>query len=397
MTTFRTIDTLDVKGKRVLLRLDLNVPMKDGKVTDTTRIDRTVPTINELTGKGAKVIIVSHLGRPKGEKKPEFTLAPVAEAMGRACGKPVAFAPDCVGPDAAKVVDAMNDGDVAMLENVRFYGEEEKNDPAFADKLAELGDILVSDAFSCAHRAHASVHALAQRLPSAAGRLMQAEVEALESALENPEHPVAAVVGGAKVSTKLDVLGNLVAKVDKLIIGGAMANTFLHAQGVNVGKSLCEHEMADNANAILAKAKDAGCQVILPDDVVVAGAFEAGAPSDTVPVGAVPADKMILDTGPGSADALKAQLAECKTVLWNGPLGAFEVTPFDAATNAVAQEAARLTQAGGLISVAGGGDTVAALAHAGVGDKFSYVSTAGGAFLEWMEGKVLPGVAVLRS
>ncbi len=396
MTTFRTIDTLDVKGKRVLLRLDLNVPMKDGQVTDTTRIDRTVPTINELTGKGAKVIIVTHLGRPKGEKKPEFTVKPVADAMSTALGKPVAFASDCVGPDAAQVVDAMNDGDVAMLENVRFYGEEEKNDPAFADKLAEQGDILVSDAFSCAHRAHASVHALAQRLPSAAGRLMQAEVEALESALENPQHPVAAVVGGAKVSTKLDVLGNLVAKVDKLIIGGAMANTFLHAQGVNVGKSLCEHDMADNANTILAKAKDAGCQVILPDDVVVAGAFEAGAPSDTVPVSAVPADQMILDTGPGSAESLKAQLAECKTVLWNGPLGAFEVTPFDAATNTVAQEAARLTQAGSLVSVAGGGDTVAALAHAGVGDKFSYVSTAGGAFLEWLEGKVLPGVAVLR-
>ena len=396
MTTFRTIDDLDVAGKRVLVRADLNVPMKDGKVTDTTRIDRTVPTLMELANRGAKVIVLSHLGRPKGQKKPEFTLKPIADELARIAGKPVAFGTDCIGPDAAAVVNAMKDGDLAMLENVRFYAEEEKNDQDFARKLAENGDFLVSDAFSCSHRAHASVEALARILPSAAGRLMQAELEALEGALENPKHPVAAVVGGAKISTKLDVLGNLTAKVDLLIIGGAMANTFLAAKGVNVGKSLCEHEMADSARAIMATAEKAGCEIVLPTDVVVASEFAAGAPSQTVPVDAVPADKMILDVGPDSIADLNKRLAGCKTIMWNGPLGAFEVTPFDVGTNSVAQEAARLTKAGKLLSVAGGGDTVSALAHAGAGDDFSYISTAGGAFLEWLEGKTLPGVAVLR-
>ncbi len=396
MTTFRTIDDLDVAGKRVLVRADLNVPMKDGKVTDTTRIDRTVPTLMELAKRGAKVIVLSHLGRPKGQKKPEFTLKPIADELARIAGKPVAFGTDCIGPDAAAVVNAMKDGDLAMLENVRFYAEEEKNDQDFARKLAENGDFLVSDAFSCSHRAHASVEALARILPSAAGRLMQAELEALEGALENPKHPVAALVGGAKISTKLDVLGNLTAKVDLLIIGGAMANTFLAAKGVNVGKSLCEHEMADSARAIMATAEKAGCEIVLPTDVVVASEFAAGAPSQTVPVDAVPADKMILDVGPDSIADLNRRLAGCKTIMWNGPLGAFEVTPFDVGTNSVAQEAARLTKAGKLLSVAGGGDTVSALAHAGAGDDFSYISTAGGAFLEWLEGKTLPGVAVLR-
>jgi phosphoglycerate kinase len=396
MTTFRTIDDLDVAGKRVLVRADLNVPMKDGKVTDSTRIDRTVPTLLELANRGAKVIVLSHLGRPKGLKKPEFTLKPIADALAEIAGKPVAFGADCIGPEAAAVVDAMNDGDLAMLENVRFYPEEEKNDQGFAQKLAENGDFLVSDAFSCSHRAHASVEALARILPSAAGRLMQAELEALEGALENPEHPVAAVVGGAKISTKLDVLGNLTAKVDQLIIGGAMANTFLAAKGVDVGKSLCEHEMADSARAIMESAEKAGCEIVLPTDVVVAAEFAAGAASDTVAVDAVPADKMILDVGPQSIADLNKRLAGYKTIMWNGPLGAFEVSPFDEGTNSVAREAARLTKAGKLLSVAGGGDTVAALAHAGAGDDFSYVSTAGGAFLEWLEGKSLPGVAVLR-
>lgn len=396
MTTFRTIDDLDVAGKRVLVRADLNVPMKGGRVTDTTRIDRTVPTLMELAEKGAKVIVLTHLGRPKGKKNPDFTLKPVADALAAACGRPVAFAEDCIGPEAAKVVGAMKDGDIAMLENVRFYAEEEKNDEDFARKLAENGDVFISDAFSTSHRAHASTEALARLLPSAAGRLMQAEVEALTKALENPQHPVAAVVGGAKISTKLDVLGNLIAKVDQLIIGGAMANTFLNAKGVKIGKSLCEHDLADTARKIMEQAEKAGCEIILPKDVVVAAEFAEGAASQTVSVDAVPDDKMILDVGPQSIADLNSRLANIKTVVWNGPLGAFEVKPFDAGTNAVAQEAARLTGEGKLLTVAGGGDTVSALDRAGAGEGFSYVSTAGGAFLEWMEGKTLPGVAVLR-
>jgi phosphoglycerate kinase len=396
MADIRTIDDLDVAGKRVLVRVDFNVPMKDGKVTDTTRIDRTVPSLKELADKGAKVIILSHLGRPKGKKNLEFTQKPVAEALAKALGKPVAFAPDCVGPEAKTVVDALKPGEFAMLENVRFYAEEEKNDPEFAKKLAEMGDVLVSDAFSCSHRAHASVEALAKLIPSCAGRLMQAEIEALSAALEAPKRPAAALVGGAKISTKLDVLGNLTEKVDQVIIGGAMANTFLAAQGKDVGKSLCEHEMLDNARAILAKAEKNGCEIVLPSDAVVASEFKEGAPATTVGVDAVPADKMILDVGPKSISDLSGRLAGLKTLMWNGPLGAFEVVPFDKGTNAVAQEAAKLTKAGKLMSVAGGGDTVAALAHAGVEDDFSYISTAGGAFLEWLEGKTLPGVAVLR-
>ena len=396
MADIRTIDDLDVAGKRVLIRVDFNVPMKDGKVTDTTRIDRTVPSLQELAGKGAKVIVLSHLGRPKGKKNMEFTLKPVAEALAKALGKPVTFAPDCIGPDAKAVVDKLQPGEFAMLENVRFYAQEEKNDLEFAKKLAELGDVLVSDAFSCSHRAHASVEALARLIPSCAGRLMQAEIEALSAALEAPKRPAAALVGGAKISTKIDVLGNLTEKVDQVIIGGAMANTFLAAQGKDVGKSLCEHDMLDSARAILEKAKGNGCEIVLPSDAVVAGEFKEGAPSSTVDVSSVPADKMILDVGAHSVDDLKRRLAGLKTLMWNGPLGAFEVAPFDKGTNEVAQEAAKLTKAGSLMSVAGGGDTVAALAHAGVEKDFSYVSTAGGAFLEWLEGKTLPGVAVLR-
>lgn len=396
MADIRTIDDLDVAGKRVLVRVDFNVPMKEGKVTDTTRIDRTVPSLQELAGKGAKVIILSHLGRPKGKKNMEFTQKPVAEALAKALGKPVTFAPDCIGPEAKAVVDKLQPGEFAMLENVRFYAQEEKNDPEFAKKLAEMGDVLVSDAFSCSHRAHASVEALAKLIPSCAGRLMQAEIEALSAALEKPARPAAALVGGAKISTKLDVLGNLTAKVDQVIIGGAMANTFLAAQGKDVGKSLCEHDMLDSARAILERAKGNGCEIVLPTDAVVAGEFKEGAASATVDVDSVPADKMILDVGAHSIDDLKSRLAGLKTLMWNGPLGAFEISPFDKATNAVAQEAAKLTKAGALMSVAGGGDTVAALAHAGVEKDFSYVSTAGGAFLEWLEGKTLPGVAVLR-
>jgi phosphoglycerate kinase len=397
MSEFRTIDSLDVAGKRVLVRVDFNVPMKDGKVTDTTRIDRTLPTLRELSDKGAKVIVISHLGRPKGQKKPEFSLKPVADALANALHAPVTFAADCIGPEATGVVNAMKDGGYAMLENLRFHPEEEKNDEGFARELAKNGDILVSDAFSCAHRAHASVEALARIIPSVAGRLMQAELEALEGALVKPQHPVAALVGGAKISSKLDVLGNLINRVDQLIIGGAMANTFLNAKGVNVGKSLCERDMADSAREIMAAADKAGCEIVLPTDAVVAGEFKEGAAATTVPVGEVPEDKMILDVGPKSVGDLNHRLSGYKTLLWNGPLGAFEVQPFDAATNAVAREAARLTKDGKLLSVAGGGDTVAALAHAGVGNDFSYVSTAGGAFLEWLEGKTLPGVAVLRS
>jgi phosphoglycerate kinase len=396
MASFKTIDDLDVSGKRVLMRVDFNVPMKDGKVTDATRIERTVGSIKELTGKGAKVIILAHFGRPKGKKNLEFTLKPVAEKTAEILGQPVAFAPDCIGPEAKAVVDAMKPGDVAFLENVRFYAEEEKNDAEFARKLAENGDMLVSDAFSCAHRAHASVEALARILPSAAGRLMQQELEALEGALEKPQHPVAAVVGGAKISTKLDVLGHLIEKVDQLIIGGAMANTFLAAKGINVGKSLCEHEMLDSARDIMAKAAGSGCEIVLPTDAVVAAEFKEGAASEAVGVDAVPSDKMILDVGPKSVADLNRRLAGYKTLVWNGPLGAFEIKPFDTGTTSVAREAARLTRAGKLLSVAGGGDTVAALAHAGAEDDFSYISTAGGAFLEWMEGKTLPGVAVLR-
>jgi phosphoglycerate kinase len=396
MADFKTLDDLEVKGKRVLVRSDLNVPMKDGKVTDATRIERSAQTIKELMEKGARVVILSHFGRPKGERVAEMSLKPVAEAMGEVLGTAVAFADDCVGPAARMVVNGLVDGQVAMLENLRYHKAEEKNDPDFARQLSELGDIYVNDAFSTAHRAHASTEAIAQLLPNAAGRLMQAELVALSKALEHPEKPVAAIVGGAKVSTKLDLIGNLVSKVDMLIIGAGMANTFLYAQGKDIGKSLCEKDMADTARDILAKAEAAGCAFILPTDAVVAAEFAADATNSVVSVDAVPADLMILDVGPASVEALKEKLAGCKTLVWNGPLGAFEITPFDAATNAVAQHAAALTKAGTLLTVAGGGDTVGALAHAGAVDDFTYVSTAGGAFLEWLEGKDLPGVAALK-
>ena len=396
MSDFATIDQLNVAGKRVLVRADLNVPLKDGRVTDDTRIARTVPTLRELAKRGARVIVTSHLGRPKGGPSPELSLKPIAESLERILGRHVPFAADCVGPEAEKVVAAMKDGDIVLLENLRFHPEEEKNDIGFARRLAALADFYVGDAFSCAHRAHASTEAVARLLPSAAGRLMQAELEALSKALESPTRPVAALVGGAKISTKLAVLGHLVGRVDVLVVGGAMANTFLHAKGVDVGKSLCERDMAKEALAILETAAKANCQVVLPVDAVVAAEFKEGAASTTVAIGAVPADRMILDIGPESAADLEKRLAGCRTLLWNGPLGAFEVAPFDAGTNAVARAAAKLTKAGKLVTVAGGGDTVAALAHAGVIDDFTYVSTAGGAFLEWLEGRDLPGVAVLR-
>ena len=396
MSDFATIDQLNVAGKRVLVRADLNVPVKDGRVTDDTRIARTVPTLVELAKRGARVIVTSHLGRPQGGPSLDLSLKPIAESLERNLGRAVPFASDCIGPAAENIVAAMRDGDIVLLENLRFHPEEEKNDVGFAQKLAALADFYVGDAFSCAHRAHASTEAIARLLPAAAGRLMQAELEALSKALESPTHPVAALVGGAKISTKLAVLGHLVGRVDVLVVGGAMANTFLHAMGVAVGTSLCERDMAKEALAILETAAKAGCEVVLPIDAVVAAAFKAGAASQAVAIAAVPADRMILDIGPLSAADLERRLAACRTLLWNGPLGAFEVAPFDAGTNAVARAAARLTAAGQLVTVAGGGDTVAALAHAGVIDAFTYVSTAGGAFLEWLEGRDLPGVAALR-
>ncbi len=397
MNKIRTIDDLQVAGKRVLVRADLNTPMDKGRVTDSTRLDRTAPTLIELADKGARVIVMSHFGRPKGRVVDELSLRPVAAALSTALGRPVAFATDSIGAEAKKTVAAMKDGDIASLENLRFHAGETENNLAFAEKLAAHGDAYVNDAFSCAHRAHASTEAVARLLPAAAGRLMQEELVALGNALEAPRRPLAAVVGGAKVSTKMEVLGNLTGKVDLLIIGGGMANTFLHAQGVNVGKSLCEKEMADSALEIMAAAAAGGCEIILPRDAVVAREFKTGAASETVPVDAIPIDAMMLDVGPASVAEVSARLEECKTLVWNGPFGAFEIPPFDAGTNAVAQAAARLTKNGTLLTVAGGGDTVAALVHAGVDGDFSYISTAGGAFLEWLEGRSLPGVAVLRT
>ncbi len=395
MSEFNTIDDLHVAGKRVLVRADLNVPMLDGLVSDATRIERSLATIRDLQEKGARVIVLSHFGRPKGKRSPELSLKPIAAALENSLGHAVVFGADCVGGAAQDAISSATGSDVVLLENLRFHGEEERNDAAFAGQLADLADVYVNDAFSCAHRAHASTEALAHLLPAAAGRLMQAELVALGSALGDPERPVAAVVGGAKISTKMEVLGSLAAKVDQLIIGGGMANTFLFAGGVDVGKSLCEKDMAEQAQAIMADAAAAGCEVVLPVDASVAKEFKAGAAHQSVPVDAVPADAMILDVGPASIDDLVQRLGQCRTVVWNGPLGAFEISPFDMGTNAVAREAARLTQGGKLLSVAGGGDTVAALANAGVADAFSYVSTAGGAFLEWLEGKTLPGVAAL--
>jgi phosphoglycerate kinase len=396
MTRFRTLDDLDPKGRRVLLRVDLNVPMENGKVTDATRIERVLPTIREIADKGGKAILLAHFGRPKGPDT-ENSLRPVAAALAAHLGQPVAFAEDCIGDKAAAAVAAMRDGDVLLLENTRFHKGEEKNDPAFVDALAALGDAYVNDAFSAAHRAHASTEGLAHKLPAYAGRAMQAELEALGKALESPARPLAAIVGGAKVSTKLELLGNLIGKVDSLIIGGGMANTFLAAQGKAVGKSLCEHDLADAARRILADAAARGCDILLPADAVVAKEFKAHAASRVTDVGHVAPDEMILDIGPRSLALVEAKLAAAKTLVWNGPFGAFELPPFDAATTATAVVAAKLTKAGGLVSVAGGGDTVAALNHAGVADDFSYVSMAGGAFLEWLEGKTLPGVKALEA
>jgi phosphoglycerate kinase len=390
MSDFRTIDSEPVSGKRVLVRVDLNVPMKNGQVTDATRIERAAPTLKELADKGAKVIVLSHFGRPDGKRVPEMSLKPLVEPLAKALGKPVAFADDCIGPSAEAAVAALKPGDVLLLENLRFHQEEEKNDKGFVEKLAALGDVYVNDAFSAAHRAHASTEGVAHRLPALAGRLMQAELEALHKALGNPKRPVCAVVGGAKVSTKLDLLGNLVGRVDKLIIGGGMANTFMQAQGIAVGKSLSEKDLGKTALEILDKAKAANCQVLLPVDVVAAAEFKAGAPHKVVDADACPDDHMILDVGPKTIALYQKEVAECATVVWNGPLGAFEIKPFDAGTVALAKTVADLTTAGKLLSVAGGGDTVAALAAAGVEDKFSYVSAAGGAFLEWMEGRLCP-------
>ena len=393
---FKTLDALSPKGKRVLVRVDLNVPTDNGKVTDGTRLDRIIPTIADIADRGGKVILLAHFGRPKG-KDVSQSLKPVAAELASRLGRPVSFAEDCIGEAAESAVAAMQDGDVLCLENTRFYKEEEKNDPAFVDALAKLGDAYVNDAFSAAHRAHASTEGLARKLPAYAGRTMQAELEALDKALGNPQKPVAAIVGGAKVSTKLDLLGNLVKKVDILIIGGGMANTFLAARGVNVGKSLCEHDLVGTARAIEEKAKAAGCTIVLPVDALLAKEFKANAGHRAAPVGDVQADEMILDMGPASVQAVEKVLASTKTLVWNGPFGAFELVPFDTGTVAVAKEAAAMTTAGGLVSIAGGGDTVAALNHAGVADDFTYISTAGGAFLEWMEGKALPGVEALKA
>ncbi|MCX8134098.1 MAG: phosphoglycerate kinase [Roseococcus sp.] len=393
---FRTLDSLDPRGKRVLLRADLNLPVKEGRITDMTRIERLLPTIRELAGKGARVIVCSHFDRPKGRRVPEMSLRPMQAALAEALGRPVRFAEDCVGPEAEAAAAALGDGEVLLLENTRFHPGEEKNDPALAEALARLADVFVNDAFSAAHRAHASTEGVARRLPAYAGRLMQAELEALEAALGAPRRPVVAIVGGAKVSTKLDLLGNLSRKVDVLVIGGAMANTFLAAQGHAVGASLQEAEMHETARHILKDAAAAGCEVLLPCDLVVAEGFAAHSPHRVVAVGAVPEGMMALDVGPATVAAVTTKLAAARTLVWNGPFGAFELPPFDAATVAVAGEVARLTQAGTLRSVAGGGDTVAALRHAGVAERLSYVSTAGGAFLEWLEGKTLPGVAALE-
>jgi phosphoglycerate kinase len=396
MTVFKTLDDADVTGKRVLVRVDLNVPVANGEVTDATRIDRIAPTILELSKKGAKVILLAHFGRPKDGPAPEFSLKPIAQAVSKVIGHNVQFAEDSIGAAAADAAAKLENGDILLLENTRFHKGEEKNDQAYVEALAALGDIYVNDAFSAAHRAHASTEGLARRLPAYAGRTMQAELQALEKGLGNPKRPVVAIVGGAKVSSKLDLLGNLVQKVDALVIGGGMANTFLAAQGVKVGKSLCEHDLASTAREIMAKANAANCAIILPVDAIVAWHFEANAPFHAYGLDAIPDDGMILDVGPQSIERIKGAIDDASTLVWNGPLGAFELHPFDRATVAAARHVAERTKAGHLVSVAGGGDTVAALNHAGVADEFSYVSTAGGAFLEWMEGKPLPGVDALR-
>jgi phosphoglycerate kinase len=396
MADFLTLDDIEVRGKRVLLRADLNVPVKDGQVTDATRIERLAPTIRELAEKGARVIVMSHFGRPEHGYDPALSLKPIVAPLAKAIGRPVLFADDCVGEAARRIVDGLSDGGVALLENLRFHPEEEKNDRAFAASLASLGEIYVNDAFSTAHRAHASTEALAHLLPSAAGRLMQQELEALHAALGAPKRPVAAIVAGAKVSTKLKLLDFMLKKVDVLAIGGAMANTLLMAEGRTVGRSVVEKNMLDAARKILSDARSASCALILPVDAVVAPELKAGVATQTVPIDRVPEDQMILDIGPRSVAAIVQRLEQCPTLVWNGPVGAFETKPFDAATIALAQRVAASTREGKLLSVAGGGDTVAALHAAGVVDSLTYVSTAGGAFLEWLEGRNLPGVAALK-
>jgi phosphoglycerate kinase len=391
----KTTDSLVVTGKRVLVRADLNVPVKDGKVTDATRLERLVPGLADLMKRGARVVVMSHFGRPKGGPDLQYTLRPVADTLSKLLPQPAAFAGDCIGEAAESTVAALKPGQIAVLENLRFHAGEEKNDAAFAQKLAALGDIFVNDAFSAAHRAHASTDAVARLLPAYAGPLLMEEITALRSVLDKPQRPTAAVIGGAKVSTKIPVLTNLAAKVDKLIIGGGMANTFFLAQGVNIGKSLAEPDFTKTALEIMHAAKARSCEIVLPADVVVAPKFEADAPSKTVPVLEVPSDQMILDVGPKAIAHYNDVLSRCKTLLWNGPLGAFEIAPFGEGTFQVAHAAAAATTAGKLVSVAGGGDTVAALNAAGVTDQFSYVSTAGGAFLEWLEGRTLPGIAAL--
>ncbi len=398
MPSFKTLDDLpaDLTGKRVLVRVDLNVPMQDGAVSDATRLRAALPTVLELSDRRAIVLLLSHFGRPKGQKRPDMSTALLVKPLTDLTGRSVRFIEDCAGPEAERAIATMTPGAIGVLENTRFHDGEEKNDPELSQAMAALGDFYVNDAFSAAHRAHCSTEGVAHLLPSFAGRAMEAELKALEKALGNPERPVAAVVGGAKVSSKLAVLGHLVGKVDHLIIGGGMANTFLAARGVKVGKSLCEHDLTGEAEAIMERADAAGCTVHLPYDVVVATEFAANPPSlRTANVHEVGEDEMILDVGPAAVEALGDALKTSRTLVWNGPLGAFETPPFDAATVALAKTAAALTQDGSLVSVAGGGDTVAALNHAGVVDDFSFVSTAGGAFLEWMEGRTLPGVAAL--
>lgn len=397
MASYKTLDDLDVAGKRVLVRVDFNVPMKDGEVTDGTRIDRALPTIQELSKKGAKILLVSHFGRPKGKADPAFTLAPVAKALSGKLGGPVEFVEDCIGDPVRKVVKKMLDSDVALLENTRFHQGEEANDPAFAEALAENADIYVNDAFSAAHRAHASTEGVAHLLPSAAGRAMERELDYLKAALSEPVRPLMAVVGGAKVSTKIELLLNLVGKANMLAVGGAMANTFLFAKGQSVGKSLCEPDLADTAREIMSQAQTSGCELILPVDVVVAKEFKEDADREVVSADAVKAEDMILDLGPETVDLIAQKIESAKTLVWNGPLGAFETRPFDTATVEAARFAAKQVEEEGLVAVAGGGDTVAALKHAQVAKEFTYVSTAGGAFLEWLEGKTLPGVAALQN
>lgn len=394
---WKTLDDMTLTDKVALVRVDVNVPMENGKVTDATRIERIVPTLTDILAKGGKPVLLAHFGRPKGAVVPDMSLSQVVPALQAALpGVKVSFASDCIGGPAKEAIAAMGPNEVVLLENTRFQPGEEKNDPMLAAGMAALGDVYVNDAFSAAHRAHASTEGIARLLPNCAGRLMQAELSALEAALGNPARPLAAVVGGAKVSSKLDLLGNLVTKVNHLIIGGGMANTFLVAQGIEVGKSLAERDMAETALSILAKADQSGCEIHLPKDIVVARDFKAGAASETLPVGQCPPDAMILDAGPETVASIANVFAQSRTLIWNGPLGAFEISPFDAATNAAAQKAGELTVAGTLVSVAGGGDTVAALNKAGVADQFTYISSAGGAFLEWMEGKDLPGVAALK-